>query len=104
MNNEQKVKRAFRNSKRWREFRHKKNVEQGGKCYISGKKLYKAANLHHIDMRFENYQDLSKPENFVYLNKKMHDTVHILYPLYAADKGVLERLKEILDRMVQLNN
>lgn len=103
MNNIQKAKRNFRASKKWKEFRHKKNVEQGGKCYISHKKLYKAANLHHLDMTPEHYDDLSKPENYVYLNKKMHDTVHVLYPLYVIDRCVLDRLKEVLDKMILLN-
>lgn len=103
MNDSQKLKRNFRNSKKWKEFRHLKNIEQGGKCYISHKKLYKTANLHHLDMSNEHYQDISKPENFVYLNKKMHDTVHILYPLYVDDESVLERLKEVLDKMKEIN-
>ena len=103
MNINQKLKRNFRSSKTWKDFRHLKYVEQGGKCYISQKKLYKTANLHHIDTSTEHYQDLSKPENFVYLNKKMHDTVHILFPLYVADESVLDRLKEVLDRMKELN-
>ena len=41
MNDSQKKKRNFRQSKKWRDFRHKKNVEQKGIDPITKKKLCK---------------------------------------------------------------
>ena len=55
----EKKKRNFRNSKKWKEFRHTKYIEQNGECFLSGKKLNKMANLHHLDMSDENYEDLT---------------------------------------------
>lgn len=103
MNETQKKKRAFRNSAKWKKFRHFKNVEQGGLCYISLKKLLKGANLHHLDLDENKYSDISKPENFVYLNKSLHEVVHVLWRYYKNDPDVLDRLKEVLDRMLILN-
>lgn len=103
MNEIQKKKRAFRNSAKWKKFKHFKNVEQGGICYITHKKLLKGANLHHLDLDENKYSDISKPENFVYLNKSLHEVVHVLWRYYKNDIKVLDRLKEVLDRMLILN-
>lgn len=103
MNEAQKKKRAFRNSAKWKKFKHFKNVEQDGLCYISLKKLLKGANLHHICLDENKYSDISKPENFVYLNKSLHEVVHVLWRYYKNDTEVLDRLKDVLDRMVILN-
>lgn len=99
----QKKKRNFRSSKKWKEFRHKKSVEQKGIDPITLKKLYKMANLHHMDLDEKKYEDLSKPENFVYLNKNTHDVIHFLYTYYKNDTGILDRLKYYLDKMVEIN-
>ena len=78
------------------------SVRQGGRDYITRSKLRKYSALHHCDM--EHYTDLSNEENFYYLNNGCHDTVHYLYTYYKKDPTVLDRLKEVLDRMVFLNN
>ena len=104
MNQTQKAKRNFRASKKWRSFRHKINVKQNGLCYITHKKLYKSANLHHIDLNEEHYEDISNENNFVFLNKSMHDVVHALWRYYKTDKLVLKRLEEVLEMMLLTNN
>ena len=103
MNETQKAKRNFRASKKWKEFRHKINVKQNGLCYITHKKLYKSANLHHIDLNEEHYEDISNENNFVFLNKSMHDVVHALWRYYKTDKLVLKRLEEVLEMMLLVN-
>ena len=99
----QKMKRSFRSSKKWKEFRHQKWVEQCGKCYITHKKMSKSANLHHMDLNPDHYQDLEKSENFCFLQKSMHDVVHALYRYYKNDETVLDRLKAVLDCMKEIN-
>lgn len=99
----EKAKRTFRQSAIWKAFRHKKNVEQKGLCYLTHKKLLKGANLHHLDLNADHYEDVSDPTHFVFLNKQAHDAVHFLYRYYVKDPSILDRLKEILDRMVELN-
>lgn len=81
----------------------KQNVEQGGICYITHKKLLKGANLHHLDLDENKYSDISKPENFVYLNKSLHEVVHVIWRYYKNDPEVLDRLKDVLDKMLILN-
>lgn len=103
MNDTQKMKRNFRNSKKWKDFKHRKNVEQKGLCYITQKKILKGATLHHLDLDENNYSDISKPENFVYLNKSMHEVIHVIWRYYKNDPAVLDRIKEVLDRMVEIN-
>lgn len=103
MNESQKKKRAFRNSAKWKKFKHFKNVEQKGLCYITQKKLLKGATLHHLDLDESHYSDISKPENFVYLNKSIHEVIHVIWRYYKNDPAVLDRIKEVLDSMVELN-
>lgn len=104
MNDKQKKKTKFRQSAKWKKFRHYKNVEQNGKCFVTGKKLLKMANLHHLDMDDSHYEDLSNPEHFVYVNKSIHEVIHTLWRYYKNDPSVMDRLLEVLERMAELNN
>lgn len=99
-NSETKAK--FRRSKCWKEFRKHMFDKQNGKDYVTGKKLYKMYNVHHLDMSAENYEKLDE-ENFVALNKQIHDTVHILFRYYKNDPSILEKLEIILKKMKELN-
>lgn len=49
------------------------------------------------------YDDLTQRENFIPLNSKSHDCIHFLFDYYRKDPAILDRLKNILDRMVELN-
>lgn len=103
MNESQRKKAKFRSSKKWKSFKHEISVRQGERDYITGAKLRKYAALHHADLDPDNYQDLSNPHNFYYLNNGCHDVVHYLFTYYKKDSKVLERLQEVLDRMKELN-
>ena len=96
------IKAKLRQSKEWREFRKKIFDKQDGKDIITGKKLYKGYNVHHLDMSAENYDKLIE-ENFVALNKQTHEVLHFLFRYYQKDKTILDRLKTVLDRMNELN-
>lgn len=99
-NSDKKAK--FRQTKIWKEFRKKIYDKQNGLDIITGKKLYKGWNLHHLDMSTENYDKLDE-ENFVALNKQTHDCCHFLFRYYQKDKTILDRLKQVLDKMDELN-
>lgn len=103
MNDTQRRKTKFRSSAKWKQFRHYMNVKQDGLCYITHKKLLKGANLHHLDQNADHYEDLSNEDNFVYLNKSIHEVVHVLYRYYRTDETVLDRLQDVLDRMKELD-
>ena len=96
------AKAKFRQSKEWKEFRKRIFDKQDGKDVITGKKLYKGYNVHHLDMSAENYDQLIE-ENFIAVNKTTHETIHTLFRYYQKDPAVLDRLKTILYRMNELN-
>ena len=100
----QKGKKRLRSSKKWLTLRHLINVEQNGIDPITQKKLTRQCNLHHLNLREEDYDKLDNHEHFVMLNKQTHECVHFLYKYYCKDKGVIERLRVILDKMVEINN
>lgn len=102
MNDVQKKKKKFRNSKRWKEFRHLKNVEQKGLDPITLGKIRKGSNLHHLNLSAEDYEDLSNPDDFVLLNHNTHETLHFLYTYYRKDEGILDRFKHYLDLMKKI--
>lgn len=97
-----KDKAHFRESQKWKDFR-KALIERDKIDYITKSKLNARANCHHLDMSSENYEDLSHPENFVMLNKRTHTMLHMLFTYYKKDPEILDRIKYLLDRMVELN-
>ena len=96
------VKAKFRQSKEWKEFRKRIFDKQDGKDVITGKKLYRGYNVHHCDMSAENYDQLIE-ENFIAVNKQTHDALHFLFRYFQKDPNILDRFKEVLDRMNELN-
>ena len=96
------VKAKFRQTKVWKEFRKRMFEKQDGKDIITGKKLCRGYNTHHLDTSAENYDQLTE-ENFVALNKQTHETLHFLFRYYQKDQTILDRFKEVLDRMNELN-
>ena len=96
------AKAKFRATKAWKEFRKRIFNKQDGKDVITGKKLYRGYNVHHLDMSAENYDKLIE-ENFVAVNKQTHETLHFLFRYYQKDPTVLDRLKTFLEKMNELN-
>ena len=96
------AKAKFRQSKAWKEFRKRVFDKQDGKDIITGKKLYRGYNVHHLDMSAENYDQLME-ENFIAVNKTTHETIHTLFRYYKNDKDILNRIKQVLDKMVEMN-
>lgn len=110
MNETQKMKRNFRNSKVWRLFRKSKMNEQKNICFISHRKLSGRWQLHHrlhsTKYAEEHYKDLSDPNNFIAVNSKQHDLLHDLiygYVKYGGEE-YLQRLMDEVRYEVQLNN
>ena len=96
------IKAKFRASKEWREFRKRIFDKQNGKDIITGKKLYKGYNVHHCDMSADNYDKLIE-ENFIAVNKNTHEALHFLFRYYKNDKDILKRIKQVLEKMTELN-
>ena len=98
MNEAQKKKRNFRGSKKWKDFRHRKNVEQKGIDPITKKRLCKGCNLHHRNLSASEYENLENEEDFVLLNRQTHDSLHWIFRYYEKDPTILDRIKEELDK------
>ena len=99
--NYNEMKKQFRQTKEWKEFRAKMKERKVDALTLS--KLRKGWALHHLDLDALHYKDLSE-HKFECLNNKSHDLVHFMYNYYKKDRSVLERLKNILDKMVEFNN
>lgn len=102
MNDEQRKKRNFRTTKKWKQF--KKEMRNRQKVdYLTGKKLIAGKwQLHHLNMSAEEYEILDC-ENFICLNAMTHKLVHYLYDVYKEDPQMIVRLVEIFERMITAN-
>jgi len=58
MGTNQKLKTQFRKTAKWKKFRAYMKKLCGGVDFITNKKLLKGFQLHHKDMRVENYERL----------------------------------------------
>lgn len=91
----------FRKTLRWKLWRKflitKQKVDP-----ITGSKLTKGANCHHMDMREENYENLDE-KRFRMLNSKTHTMVHFFYSMRDWRKA-LDELRKILEFMEEYNN
>ena len=98
-------KEKFRKSREWKDFRAKMAILFNHRDYITGKKLVKGFNVHHLktEQDSEAYCDISHPEDFMPLNSYCHKLLHYLFPYYMKDKSIIERLVEVLDKMCHLS-
>ena len=101
MNENQKAKRNFRSSKKWKKFKVDKKKEFKGLDAITLKPLRKTWNLHHEDLNEENYMVLN--DNFLPCNNLTHKVIHWLWTYWKNDKGILDRLKKELEKMEAVN-
>ena len=102
---DQKAKRKFRQSKKWQDFRHQMYEQSNRVCAVTGAKLTKMWQLHHMDLNEEHYENL-EPENFVCLSWNMHKVVHAIFVKSKPRewrKRVLNLIK-ILKKMEKLNS
>lgn len=102
--NFQKEKTKFRSTKAWKEFRARMREKQKTDP-VTGAKLTRQSNLHHMDLNEDHYTDISDESHFVFLNNATHKCVHFLF-LKSKPKewrNRLERLIPILEEMERLN-
>ena len=102
MNDKQKSKRNFRQSKTWKEFK-KKMWEACGKVDgITLSKLRKGANLHHRNLNEKEYENL-REDWFLPCNNLTHKVIHWLWTYYKKDPAIIDRLKAEMERMKKIN-
>lgn len=98
----QKDKTKFRATKKWKEFRDRKRKEQKVDP-ITGAKLTRMANLHHLDLNEEHYEDLSDESHFVFLNQAMHKVVHALF-LKSKPREWRKRVLALIKILKEMEN
>lgn len=98
-NKSQQMKKDFRASDVWKSFRQLMIEAQEGIDIITLKRLYKGCNLHHCDLREENYTKIDDPSRFCMLNKQTHSMIHWIYQYYVKDPEVIDRLIVVLENM-----
>lgn len=101
MNYEQR--KTFRNSKKWKAFKAKIRLTRHTD-YITKQPLTRGWNLHHLDLSYSRYDNLSDPSHFMCLNGATHDIIHTIYKWYKKDKTVIDRIKNTMELMDQLTN
>lgn len=98
----QSMKTRFRRSARWTKFRRyikkKQQIDP-----ITGSPLTPSCSVHHLDMREENYEDLSDETHFVALNSTSHSTVHFLWQAHGGWRRAVLSLIRILKAMDRIN-
>lgn len=99
----QSEKKKFRLTAKWKKFRQKIRKLHNCRDYITGEKLLRTWNLHHICMKSESYTDISDDSMFIPLNKETHKLVHYMFNVYKHDKTVIVKLKSVLDKMLEVN-
>ena len=96
-----RLKRNFRATKKWKEFRQE--IRKTRKTdELTGSRLVKQFELHHLDLNEEHYQDLT-PDHFSALNPKSHEVLHFCYEQQMKDPDFLPRLTELIKKMAQIN-
>lgn len=104
MNELQKKKKNFRNTVGWKRLREEIKEEQCGLDPITGKKLTKSANLHHMVLDENKYEHVDNHDDFLLLNKLTHDVLHFCYRYASIDKDFMDRLQFFVKKMVSKNS
>lgn len=93
----------FRKSREWKAFKAKCRLHVSVD-YITKEPLAKDWNLHHLDLNIHRYSDISDLNRFLPLNPKTHEVIHELFKMYKKNKNCIDRIKEILDKMLEYTN
>lgn len=101
MNDIQRMKRNFRNTKAFKDHKKKKAIECGKVDKITQKPLRKNFSFHHEDLREENYTVLN--DNFLCCNNLTHKMIHWLWTYYKTDPQIIDRLQAEMIKMAEIN-
>jgi hypothetical protein len=102
MNETQKAKKKFRQTAEWKNFRKLMFSKSGKVDRITQKPLHKGWQLHHLLLDETKYSELNE-ENFICLNRQTHETIHWIFRYYVKDPAIIDRLREIMQKMKEIN-
>lgn len=92
----------FRKSSAWKQFKYKCRMKCS-KDFITKEPLVRDWNLHHLDLNVSRYDQLDM-DKFLPLNPDTHKLIHELYKLYRKYPGIIDRIKEVLEKMEKFTN
>ena len=95
----QKEKTKFRASAKWKKFKAYMKKTRGVD-EITLRPLLKGHNIHHLDGREINYQNLDE-NRFMALNRSTHEMVHWLIRYYRNDPSIIKRLENCMKLMIK---
>lgn len=98
----QAAKTKFRRSAKWVKFRRHIKARQKLDP-VTGSPLASTCSIHHVDLRAENYEDLSDETHFVALNPQSHETVHFLWQANGGWRKAVLALIGVLKKMEKVN-
>lgn len=93
----------FRKSKAWKQLKYEVRMKSS-KDYITKEPLVRDWNLHHLDLNVSRYDNISDTNKFMPLNPDTHKLIHELYKLYKKHPGIIDRIKDTLERMDKYTN
>ena len=102
MNDKQKSKRNFRNSKKWKDFKREMKSKCAGIDAVTLHKLRKGYNLHHRNLDEKQYENL-RGDWFLCCNNLTHKVIHWLWTYYKTDPAIIDRLREEMEKMQEIN-
>lgn len=103
MNEKQKSKRKFRQSKKWKEYKKKMREDCGKKDAITHKPLRGLWQLHHRNLDERQYEEL-RDDWFLPCNNLTHKVIHWMYTYYKTDPQIIDRLQAEMIKMAEINN
>lgn len=92
----------FRKTKKWKDFRKRIAEKYNNRDAITGEKLRKGWNLHHMDLNKDNYIDLTDETHFIPLNKGSHKKLHEMFVFSKKPERMLKLLLTI-EEMREIN-
>lgn len=102
MNEKQKSKRKFRQSKKWKEYKKKMREDCGKKDAITHKPLRGLWQLHHRNLDERQYEEL-RDDWFLPCNNLTHKVIHWMYTYYKIDPQIVDRLRAEMEKMTEIN-
>ena len=98
----QQEKSKFRSTSIWKEFR-KYMKEKYVIDALTGRKLTKTWNLHHVRFDSTLYTELDE-EYFLTLNNQMHDLLHVCVSETIKNPDFMKILTAAVNKHIQINN
>ena len=97
-----KIKELFRRTSVWNNFRKELKAERKVD-YLTGRKLTKTSNCHHMRFNSKFYTDLDK-KFFRTYNNQIHDLVHLCVTETIKNPEFMKKLTDEVNLHIEIND